>query len=505
MGIIKNISGEYASVALSVGTSSDVYFTNYGKDALGVAIKTLGYNFNNWHGSSGAYSYTIKLSDVRKLEINIATQEGTDIRVGFVKFLYYENSAWDGVDVGGFVFNKYFSTAVLLDEDSTQVIQIGDLDVTSTPFQPNNYYWNVSTFSGIFNTKLHKFFDGITDSNKYPTHGTPDDGGDGTRDNSSDDIDVPDNPDISASATGFITIYKPSFNQLHSFGQYLWSDDFNIDNFKKIFADPWDGIIGLSLVPLDVPTSGSRLVKVGNAETNISMSVVGNQFVEVSCGSLTISEYSGTYLDYAPYTQIDIYLPFIGIRKLDTDTVMGKTISVTYKVDVISGSCIAFIKCSDSVLYSFTGSCSLQLPITATNFNSVIMSAVNIGTTSIGGAIAGGLAGGIGGAITGAVGGGLTATASNVGNMKGDVTKSGSCSGSCGIMGIQYPYIIIKRPNDCIPPHQNEFIGYPTYWTVTLGDLSGYTEVDSIHLENISATDGEKAEIERLLKGGVII
>ena len=42
-------------------------------------------------------------------------------------------------------------------------------------------------------------------------------------------------------------------------------------------------------------------------------------------------------------------------------------------------------------------------------------------------------------------------------------------------------------------------------YTVTLSDLTGYTEIYNIHLEDMSCTDNEKTEIERLLKEGVII
>ena len=56
-----------------------------------------------------------------------------------------------------------------------------------------------------------------------------------------------------------------------------------------------------------------------------------------------------------------------------------------------------------------------------------------------------------------------------------------------------------------LPAKQNEFMGYPAFITSTLAELTGYTEVDSIHLENVDATDAELSEIETLLKGGVIL
>ena len=51
----------------------------------------------------------------------------------------------------------------------------------------------------------------------------------------------------------------------------------------------------------------------------------------------------------------------------------------------------------------------------------------------------------------------------------------------------------------------NSFVGYPSNVTKLVGDLNGYTEIDSIHLENVNATENELNEIERLLKMGVIL
>ena len=41
--------------------------------------------------------------------------------------------------------------------------------------------------------------------------------------------------------------------------------------------------------------------------------------------------------------------------------------------------------------------------------------------------------------------------------------------------------------------------------TAKLGDLTGFTVVEEIHLEHISATDDEKKLIENALKSGVIL
>lgn len=67
------------------------------------------------------------------------------------------------------------------------------------------------------------------------------------------------------------------------------------------------------------------------------------------------------------------------------------------------------------------------------------------------------------------------------------------------------PYLIRTRPHRVGSVNQNTYTGYPSYQTLALSSCIGYTEVESIHLENVPATDDELAEIEAALKAGIII
>lgn len=320
-------------------------------------------------------------------------------------------------------------------------------------------------------------------------------GGGGDFDNTSTPIEIPNLPSVSAASTGFISLFNPTLSQLNELASYMWSDIFDIDTLKKLFADPMDVILGLSILPVQIPTSGEREVKVGNIGTGISLNVASTQFVEVDCGTINVNEYWGAYLDYSPYTHAQIYLPYVGVRPISVDEIMGKSVNVNYHVDILTGACCCFVKCGDSVLYSFNGQCSIPIPISATNYTNTINGIINV-AASLGTMVA------TGGATAPLAAATLASTITN--QMKPTVEKSGAISGPGGVMGIQTPYLILTRPRQALPSKQNEFIGYPSFITVTLGELSGYTEVHSVHLENIPATADELSEIETLLKGGVI-
>ena len=327
-------------------------------------------------------------------------------------------------------------------------------------------------------------------------------GGQGSFDPSGDDVTIPALPTLSALSTGFISLFTPTIAELQNLANYMWNNDlFSLDTWKKIFANPMDAILGLSIVPVAVPSAGQVPVTVGNISTGVSMTKASAQYVTVDCGSVTISEYWGAYLDYDPYTKMELYLPYIGIVPVKADDVIGKQIHIAYHVDILSGACCAMVQCGNSILYTYNGSCAMQIPVSGVDMTTAISSVISA-TASVAAMLATGGAGSLlGGAITA---GAITNTANSVMNAKPTVQHSGSMTGPGGQLGVQTPYFIVTRPRQCVAENQNNLVGLPAFFTVNLGEVSGYTEVEDIHLTGIPATSDELEEIAQLLKGGVI-
>ena len=49
-----------------------------------------------------------------------------------------------------------------------------------------------------------------------------------------------------------------------------------------------------------------------------------------------------------------------------------------------------------------------------------------------------------------------------------------------------------------------KLIGFPYIGSETISNISGYTEVGSVHVENIGCLEDERDEIENILKSGFI-
>lgn len=336
-------------------------------------------------------------------------------------------------------------------------------------------------------------------------------GGTGTFSGTSTPIGVPSLPSLSALETGFVTLFNPTYQQLNNLYNYLWTGAFDIDSFRKIFANPIDTIMGFSIVPFAPTVAGQKIVNVGNISTGVSMNYVVKQHYEFDFGSVTLPEEFGTYLDYEPYTNIELYLPYIGIVKIDVDDIRKNygnregTIQIIYHVDILSGALVAYIICNGTCCYQYAGSCLTQLPITGNDFTSMYQSIVNVASTVIGGISSGGLKGGVG-AVLGNAGN----VASNVTNMKPNISRSGGMGSTCGLMGVQIPYLIINQPIPAVAGWQNAFQGYPAHITRKIGTIideegGGYVEFEKVYIDNVPCTDTEKQEILSLLEEGVIL
>ena len=328
-------------------------------------------------------------------------------------------------------------------------------------------------------------------------------GGGGNYDDTSDPIDFPNLPTGGAIECGAVIAHRVSKQTLESIMAKLWDTSiFNPSTmWQKSIDDPMNAIVSLHCLPVS-PTVGEGLdaIWIGNFETGVSSPKVTSQYVAVDCGSINVTEFWGSALDYSPYTRVEIYLPFIGVKDLSAEDVMRSEVHVKYHVDVLTGDVIAFIKCGLSVLYHFTGNCRMQVPLSSRSTD-VWATAIQ-GVAGIAGATA---AVATGGSALLAVGAGISA-AGNVMASKIRTSRSGELNGAASLMDDFVPYLIFHRPVQSLAKDYNKFKGYPSNITAVLNTLSGYTEVEHIHLTGIpNATSEEMEEIVSLLKSGVII
>lgn len=296
------------------------------------------------------------------------------------------------------------------------------------------------------------------------------------------------------------TVYNPSLSELNGLGGYLW-DNSLIETLRKIWQNPLDGIISLMQVYATPVTGNSQHIILGYLDSGVSAHVVTQQFVTIDCGTIQIKEKNRNATDYTPYTELHIFLPFIGIAEIDTNDFMAGSINVKYHVDMYTGTCLAEVTCTrtrdlpeGAIIYTFNGNCSQQIPLTSGEAKGLLM-----GLISAAGA---GLTVASGGALAPMTVAGIVNNA--VSREMLHVSHSGNLSANAGIMGQKKPYVIITQQKMYNANAYNKFYGFPVNKTVFLGNCKGYVRVKAGRLRT-KATENEKKEIIEWLQEGVIM
>lgn len=142
--------------------------------------------------------------------------------------------------------------------------------------------------------------------------------------------------------------------------------------------DPLNCIVSLRRFPFDIDHEASSVnVKLGKT----AGSAVGYQnkysSAEFSFRPVDIyPQFGNSFLDYSPYTEYELYVPFCGVTKIDAADILGHTLNVKMIADLTTGSCTAFIMADDLVIQSLSGSVAVEIPVTGTDaatINSQIM------------------------------------------------------------------------------------------------------------------------------------
>ena len=366
----------------------------------------------------------------------------------------------------------------------------------------------------------------IDDFPDYEKPGVPDNetgGGDGLGDNTSDEVDNPDNPQLSPVGGGN-NLYCMTEPEMEQTFKFLW-DGHNKDILGVTISEAniVDSLCNCFYLPFDINLHDSghcvqaTVEAAGYASDISSVMIVGGYDKRFHFGDIDIDEYYGSYLDYAPYTSIGIYLPYIGFKNLDVSKCMGKKINVTYGVDFAQGIATAYIAYyqdgNKQVFAEYSGQMGIPIKVTGKN-TTAVENAVKDAAFAIGGfalsAIAVAAAPATGGASllagAGLAGAGLNAVEKtfNATTIQPDTVSIGNAGAENWLISPQGCYIFIQRPRTATPENFKNTNGWATRYTGTISEFTGYLECSTV-INTVSATAEEKNQITNLLKQGVYI
>lgn len=152
---------------------------------------------------------------------------------------------------------------------------------------------------------------------------------------------------------GIVNVYKVNDNNLNTIAQYGISSGQEV-NLTQYIA---------SLRKFFVPLVGEGSIKLvlGGYDTGDSVPQVTNDIVEFDCGSIEVKGMYSNSLDYSAAT-VEFWLPFVGVVDVEPEKVMDSTVSLLYRVNVLSGDCLAILSVGGLPVATSTGNCTYEVP-----------------------------------------------------------------------------------------------------------------------------------------------
>ena len=388
-----------------------------------------------------------------------------------VQFEYFEKTTVIPKDTSAYMYCELFP-------NETNGHMFGYIGFCEKGEKPSTF---IKTDSGDGST--FTAHDGTSGSDGY----TKDD--DKGYDDNKDKDDDDDDTHVLSSGIGVLTsTFHMTKERLVQLGQFLWGASI-FDEFSLINNNPIENIISCKAIPYAI-SGTTQEITLGNVKTGVNGEKISQNFSKQTIGSVAIAEHYHNFLDYAPYTNVIIYLPYIGFKELDASLVMGKTLRIEYTLDVITGGCLAQIYVGKIRLYEFTGNIGVDISITASNRAQVESAYINAGVGVVSSAMSGN--------VTGAVNSIIGAATSQY-----HYSGTGNPSPSCVASTNRTCYVVIDRPQYQPLKAFNHTRGRMCCLSKTIGSLKGYTVCDgNIDISGISATDEEKDEIVNILSTG---
>ena len=254
---------------------------------------------------------------------------------------------------------------------------------------------------------------------------------------------------------GYVHIYVVDRDDLETLAserlikviEYVDSDLSNVT-----YVDTSEYVLSLLALYIPVEASYTDKIRYGGYSSEAYGNIPDNNIVTLDIGTIEITEQYNNSLDYGDYTNMYVYLPFIGTVSIDTNRYMNSNLHIYYNINLVNGDCTVNLYNETTGISEYkTGNCGFEIPI---KYDNTIDQKID--------------------------------------------------SQGLYLQGLT-PYIVCETKTPVNDDFDSEY-GNKTDQIVTIGDLSGYSEFDKIHLvvnERMLKEDNDN--IKSLLKEGVFV
>lgn len=309
-------------------------------------------------------------------------------------------------------------------------------------------------------------------------------GEDGSKESKFDENE-PSAPAVNSVKLSNLHNYWITQNQMQSFYSSVWETDLT-DFVKGAFTGIYSNLISNVVSLKFMPTTAENLGGTGDTSPvilgfktydDLTVQTIGNTTAPiVNIGSYKFSKEYNSFADYAPYTDVKLYLPFVGVVPIDTNLFMGSgggetaTLNVKAQYDLQSGLITYFLMRNKTMISSVSGHMAVEVPISLQSGLDTFSTISRNFSGKVWDFAMEGAKGNPIGMISEIAQGSATAPPQTI---------FASTGGDGAFYAHPKCMIMIKHPQYNRPKNYSHVVGFPAYVTKKVSDLQGFNIVQN--------------------------
>lgn len=239
-------------------------------------------------------------------------------------------------------------------------------------------------------------------------------------------------------------------------------------------------------------TAGANDIYLGTFKTQQQLAKLNTDTI-VDNASVSIPWQASDYRRRSPYTEIYLYIPYIGMIKLSSENLIGQSsINVQYALSLRDGSIVVTVTSGSQVLGQFSGNVGISVPVGISNLNmpraaqSVISGVASAASKNLGGV----------GMAALQFADSITPNFTCIGGLDGLATTAANQNITC---------YTVFHDTIVAPNTQLAAVGSPSMCPKSLAALTGYCQCANAHVAATGAEAEELEEIDSFLNSGFYI
>lgn len=299
------------------------------------------------------------------------------------------------------------------------------------------------------------------------------------------DENEPSAPAVNSVKLSNLHNYWITQNQMQSFYSSVWETDLT-DFIKGAFTGIYSNLISNVVSLKFMPTTAENLGGTGDTSPvilgfktydDLTVQTIGNTTAPiVNIGSYKFSKEYNSFADYAPYTDVKLYLPFVGVVPIDTNLFMGAgggetaTLNIKAQYDLQSGLITYFLMRNKTMISSVSGHMAVEVPISLQSGLDTFSTISRNFSGKVWDFAMEGAKGNPIGMISEIAQGSATAPPQTI---------FASTGGDGSFYAHPKCMIMIKHPQYNRPKNYSHVVGFPAYVTKKISDLQGFNIVQN--------------------------